>query len=221
MGQRLSFLAWVGLIAGSYVLTAWTPLGPVLRMFNTLVHEMGHAVAALATQGQVQRMALNPDLSGVTQVAFSAPWAGVVIGLAGYMISPIWAAGMLRAVLGGRELTVLRAHVALVAIALLVFVRNPFGLIWGLIAGAALVLALAMGPWLRRVVALSLAVLLAEQAITSPLVLLVAALRSPGQAGDATLLMQQTGVPALAWAALLAVFAMVVLWVALAARRRG
>src|SRR5258705_12402616 len=63
-----------------------------IRLFVTFIHETGHALAALATLGAVNRVALDWSGSGVT---FTKGGWGFVIASAGYLATTIYGAGLL------------------------------------------------------------------------------------------------------------------------------
>ncbi len=53
-------------LAGVVAMTVWaSPLVYPIRLFVTLMHELSHAVAAIATGGQVDSIALFPGAGGL------------------------------------------------------------------------------------------------------------------------------------------------------------
>lgn len=63
-----------------------------IRLFVTFIHETGHALAALATFGGVNRVALDWSGSGVT---FTQGGWGFVISSAGYLSTTVYGAALL------------------------------------------------------------------------------------------------------------------------------
>src|SRR5262245_53481211 len=63
-----------------------------IRLFVTYVHEIGHALAALATLGGVNRVALDWSGSGVT---FTQGGLGFLISSAGYLTTTIYGSALL------------------------------------------------------------------------------------------------------------------------------
>lgn len=63
-----------------------------IRLFVTYVHEIGHALAALATFGGVNRVALDWSGSGVT---FTQGGLGLLISSAGYLTTTLYGSGLL------------------------------------------------------------------------------------------------------------------------------
>src|SRR5262245_51159630 len=63
-----------------------------IRLFVTFLHESGHALAAMATLGGVNRVSLDWGGSGVT---FTRGGWGFLISSAGYLTTTIYGAGLL------------------------------------------------------------------------------------------------------------------------------
>jgi len=63
-----------------------------IRLFVTYIHEIGHALAALATFGGVNRVALDWSGSGVT---FTQGGLGLLISSAGYLTTTLYGSGLL------------------------------------------------------------------------------------------------------------------------------
>ena len=63
-----------------------------IRLFVTYIHEIGHALAALATLGGVNRVALDWSGSGVT---FTQGGLGILISSAGYLTTTIYGSALL------------------------------------------------------------------------------------------------------------------------------
>lgn len=63
-----------------------------IRLFVTYVHEIGHALAALATFGGVNRVALDWSGSGVT---FTQGGLGLLISSAGYLATTLYGSALL------------------------------------------------------------------------------------------------------------------------------
>lgn len=63
-----------------------------IRLFVTFIHETGHAVAALATFGGVNRVALDWSGSGVT---FTQGGLGFLISSAGYLATTLYGSALL------------------------------------------------------------------------------------------------------------------------------
>ncbi|MNJ64054.1 hypothetical protein D3C77_599900 [compost metagenome] len=82
----------------------------------------------------------------------------------------------------------------------ILFVRNNYGLIWLFIFIAINILMLFVGERIRSFYYLLLAFLCLEESVMGPITLLIVAITSPSQAGDASSLANITGIPAVLWA---------------------
>jgi hypothetical protein len=188
-----------------------TPVVFPLRIFVVLLHEVSHAVAAMATGGTVDRILLNANEGGATYVRGGSPF---VMLSAGYLGSLLWGlllievAGM-RAVVARRALYALAGMVLIVA---LLYVRNIFGFFFSLVFGGALLLAA------RRLRPRGVAIVLLGMGLTSALYALLD-IRSdifqrPELRSDARMLAELTGVPTLFWGGLWAALGLITCWFA-------
>lgn len=122
----------------------WAPVtGRVLAQVVTLVHELGHAIVGLAVGGRVQRVSLSLDASGETLTLMGGrhPKARLTaFTLAGYPAPPL--VGLLAAasVATDDHRLLLLLSAVLVAAALVLWVRN----LWGIVV----FVAVAVGLWL-------------------------------------------------------------------------
>jgi len=109
-----------------------------IRLFVTYLHEIGHALAALATFGGVNRVALDWSGSGVT---FTQGGLGLLISSAGYLTTTVYGSALLLFLRRERN-----AKVAAIATgALLLLITGLFGgniVAWlaGLVFGAGCLL---------------------------------------------------------------------------------
>jgi hypothetical protein len=210
------------LIAGAAALAAlalalvpWLgPLAYPLRLLLTIVHELGHGLAALLTGGDFLRFIVFPDGSGVATTA--GGWQILIIP-AGYLTAAAFGALLIRL---GRQPRAGRVALAATGILLLALTLR-YGLP-GLIAGGllAVLAGLALGSLLLWAAAraprgwlLFLLNLIGIQAgltaLTDLLALVALAGIRPGmRASDAHAMAALTGIPAIVWA---------LLWAALAA----
>lgn len=78
-------------VALSYAPMAWVVVYPI-RLFVTFIHEGGHAIAAILTLGQVERLHVFMDASGETLTRGGFPLA---IASAGYLTSTAFGAALL------------------------------------------------------------------------------------------------------------------------------
>ncbi|HLA76010.1 MAG TPA: M50 family metallopeptidase [Vicinamibacteria bacterium] len=137
---RKALRPWLPLALALVAYALWTtPLLFPLRMFVVFLHELSHGLAAVLTGGQIVRIELSPAEGGVCLTR--GGWRFLVLS-AGYLGSLAWGVALL---LGGarrRGHGALLAGVGLLLLAVtLVYVRSVFGLVYGVLSGAALLLA--------------------------------------------------------------------------------
>jgi hypothetical protein len=189
-------------LLGSAILTRWIPFSSFFRNLDTTVHETGHAIVTLLFSGAVMNIELYPDHSGVTHSLISRSWSTVPIALAGYMTASLFAWLLFKLYAQGKFKQALMAISFLMAMALILFVRNGFGMMW-LIGFLALnfVFWFIGSRTLTKYYVLLLAFLTLEESVLGPISLVLYAVQNPSQAGDASVLANATPIPAVAWAA--------------------
>jgi hypothetical protein len=124
-----------------------TPLLLPFRLFVTMVHEVSHALVGIATGGQVLGIEINLNGSGVTLARGGNLF---LTASAGYVGSGLFGAGLL---LLARERRCRRPLLQVLAVALLVamllFFREPTGIVAALLLAVAFWALAARGPdWL-------------------------------------------------------------------------
>lgn len=177
-----------------------TPIVYPIKIFVVMLHELGHAVAALLTGGQVVGIQIFPDEGGLTTTRGGWPF---VILSAGYLGS-LLAGGVLLYLSSHRRWgqVVMIALAGLIALSTLLFMRNLFGVVYGLLAAGAMLfsayrLPAAVNFYSLRFIATA-SCLYALLDIRSDL--FTAAPTGAGRVNDAVALSRLTGIPALIWA---------------------
>lgn len=120
-----------------------TPAVYPLKLFVVFLHELSHGLAAVATGGSIVRIELTTNEAGL---CVTRGGSRVLILNAGYLGSLVWGAALL--VLGARTRLdrPLVAGLGLVTLTVtLLYLRSPFGFVYGLVSGAAL---LGVALWL-------------------------------------------------------------------------
>lgn len=170
-----------------------------LKIFVVFLHELSHALAAMATGGQVASIRLDAREGGATWVRGGSRFITLS---AGYLGSLLW--GLLLLAVARWRPRAARAGVQGLGILLLLitvaYVRGAFGILFGLLFGCAL---FAAGRRLRQDAAvLVLSALGVTSAVYALLDIRSDILLRPGALSDAALLAQLTGIPALVWGVL-------------------
>ncbi len=193
--RRLAFLSGFALYFGA-IWFAWdTPVVYPLKIFVVLLHEISHGIAALATGGAIHSIELDPAQGGVCHCSGNA----FLTLSAGYLGSLGWGALLLMGARAGPRPSrwIVGAVGAMVVALTFLFVRNGFGLGFGLLFGLALLASAARLP------ARANRVLLTTLGLTSCLYAILDiksdVIDRPELESDARMLAELTGVPTLAW----------------------
>lgn len=212
--RKLAFLGGFTVYFGVLWFLWESPVVYPLKIFVVLLHEVSHAAALLATGGAVDRITLDAYQGGAT---YGVGGSAFITLSAGYLGSLAWGALLVAAAQTKR----IRANLSvglvggIVAGLTLLYVRSLFGMGFGMLFGAGLMLAAARLPalWNRRLLlALGLtSCLYAVLDIKSDI------LDRPQLRSDAAMLAELTGIPTVVWGGLwialaLAVCALLLRW---------
>ena len=202
--RRLLLLLGIAVVCSFFWLT---PALYPLKIFVVFIHETGHALATVLTGGHVVSMVVTPWESGYVQhIGGNA----LLIASAGYVGSACF--GGLMLFLSGRPswaTTVFAGLALLFGVVTIGFVRNAFGIVFGLgttvVFGVFAWKALPGTHYLIDVLAV-MSSLYALYDLTDFLLL--------GARTDAVILAQITHIPAFIWAMLWSVLSLLVVYVA-------
>lgn len=191
---RTQILLLFGLLLLSLFFWDSVVLYPV-KLFVVLLHELSHAGAALITGGSVVEIQIDSRIGGhaITQ----GGWTWLIVS-SGYLGSMLLGGAILLLALRRRAVPILATAIAvLVLLVTVLFVRNGFGLIFGLLFAASLLAAARWLPaaWLDLVVMYlgGMSSLYALVDVKEDLLTLEPRLT------DAGILAGMTGIPAIVW----------------------
>jgi hypothetical protein len=194
--RRLRFLAGFAV----YFAILWvlwnTPFVYPLKIFVVLLHEISHGVMAVLTGGSIERIVITSNQGGLCE----CPGGSRFLTLsAGYLGSLLWGAAILVAARGkGRIPQIAAAVIGIIVIAVTVlYVRNSFGLLFGVAFGGVL-MAVAYYLPLEGIAALLTALGLTS-ALYAILDIKSDILDRPEVMSDARMLAENTGIPTVAW----------------------
>jgi hypothetical protein len=194
--RRVAFVAGFGLYFAALWYFWYTPVVYPLKIFVVLLHEASHALALAATGGTVDRITLEAAQGGATWGAGGIRFITLSAGYLGSLVL----GGLL--VLGGQARAIssrlLLAGVGGTILALtLGYVRGGFGIAFGLLFGAGLVLAGRYLP--ERWSSTALMGLGLTSVCYAILDIKSDILDRPELRSDARMLAELTGVPTLVW----------------------
>lgn len=205
--RKARFLAGFALYFGVLWILWDTPLVYPLKIFVVLLHEVSHALVSVATGGVIERIVLDPRQGG----ACYCPGGNALLTLsAGYLGSLAWGALMVEGARAKRVPTdwVNGAIGGLVIALTVLYVRSGFGIGFGLLFGAALVVVS------RRLSAEANRTLLMSLGLTSALYAILDiksdVLDRPHLESDAFMLGEITATPTEFWGVLWIVVALAV-----------
>lgn len=176
--------------------TLWLPA----RNAITIAHEGGHGLVALATGRRLEAIRLHSDTSGLTVTRGRPTGVGVVLTLAaGYPAAPLLGLGG-AALLGTGHVTLLLWAATALLLALLVMVRNAFGILTVVLTGAAfLLVSWLTGPAVQSVFAYAVVWFLLLGGVRPAFELQAKRRRGGAPDSDADQLAGLTHVPAEVW----------------------
>ena len=138
--RKLTFLGGFAIYFAAVWLLWDTPAIYPLKIFVVMLHEISHGIASLATGGTIDKIILDPYQGGACHCGGGNAFLTLS---AGYLGSLLW--GVVLLALAGTQRvsnrTLLTAVGGLVVLLTALYVRNGFGLLFGLGFGSALVLA--------------------------------------------------------------------------------
>ncbi|MCJ7627079.1 MAG: M50 family metallopeptidase [Longimicrobiales bacterium] len=194
--KRATFLAGFLL----YFVILWALWDTVIiypvKVFVVLLHEVSHALAAMATGGSVERIVLNANQGGAAYTVGGIPFVTLS---AGYLGSLLW--GVIFVMLGFSRWLRPRWIIAGVGVFVLFttasVVRSPFGLLFGLAFGAALLASSRyFSQRLNRILLLGLGLTSTLYAILD---IKSDILARPELRSDAAMLAEMTGIHTVIW----------------------
>lgn len=175
-----------------------TPAVLPLKLFVVFLHEISHGIAAVATGGRIDRIAIAADQSGACYCGGGSPFVTLS---AGYLGSLAWGLALVWLARFDRVAHWTTAAVgAVMCLVTLLYVRTLFGLVFGLGGAAALLVAARRlpVPWNAR--------LLYALGLTSALYAILDiksdVIDRPELDSDARMLAELTGVPTVIWGGL-------------------
>jgi hypothetical protein len=205
---------WLPVLLGLGAILLWdTFIVYPFRVFVVFLHEISHGIAAVLTGGRIVSIGLTFDEGGVCVTQGGSRFLTLS---AGYLGSLLWGALFLLLGMRRRRAPGVVALVGLFTLVVtLLFVRSWFGLVYGLLAAASLILvASKLRPQASEILLAAIGVmscLYAVWDIASDVVL-----RSVPHS-DAAALARLTGVPAIVWGVL---WITASVWVVLGVLRR-
>lgn len=171
-----------------------------ITAISTLIHETGHALAAILTGGGVHVIRIHDHESGVAYTWYWSRAASVVSSFAGYATPPLAGLGAAHLIVNSKAAAAL-AVLALVAALVLLVTRDITTVaIVALIGGTSAALFWWGSPGVQAIAATAVAwLLLVSEAVHLAGLAVNRYVRGVWAHGDEDALAEGTGIPALVW----------------------
>lgn len=186
------------LVSLATLILLFTPyIGEVLRSFNTMMHESGHAIMSLLMGGEVNQIELYGNTEGVTESMIGGGFASILVSLSGYLATTAMMVVMVW-MIKREKYTILFYLIAALSIINLVFwIRNIYGFLWiTALVGFLSYIVFKKKEWIKATL-YSMATIVVIDATRSVLDILYLSYKYPKEAGDATGLSEITMLPVL------------------------
>jgi hypothetical protein len=176
-------------------------VGKFLRVTNTLVHESGHALAALLMSGEIYSVELFGDTSGTAVTKTHSKFGQFVVSIAGYPFGSAIAYLLFYIISKGEYRFVLYILACFSLLNLMFLVRNTYGIFW-LVTFTIIIFTMKFyaGDFLLYTFTAWLSGIILFEALYSSIELVIMAKKKSKSAGDAYNLAKVTHIPALIWA---------------------
>lgn len=197
-GSPSASLVAFGFVAG--VVLEASPAKMLLRYFSTAVHELGHAFMAGALFARPKTILIHPSSSGLAIFELAPNWGrfrSFLVSAAGYPAPSIAAVAAIQAIQMGHSQAWAVFSMSVLAIAIVLLIRNFWGFFWttGVVVASYFGLKLVSAEWVGVGVA-GIAGFLAMNGIEFAQIQLNLVRNAPGSGVDAESISQVTGLPA-------------------------
>ncbi|WP_083472594.1 M50 family metallopeptidase [Kibdelosporangium phytohabitans] len=179
------------------------------RNVITIVHEAGHALTAVLVGRRLRGITLHSDTSGVTVSRGKPTGPGMVLtAFAGYTAPSLIGLGLAALMVAGK-ITLLLWVMTVLMLAVLVMIRNVFGVVSVVVTGAVLVtVSLVTSPQVQAAFACLVAWFLLLGGVRPVWELQAKRRRRQARDSDADQLARLTGTPGLFWVAMFALISL-------------
>ena len=169
-------------------------------MINTAIHEFGHAIMALIVEGNVKKIELFQNASGVTTTTTKTKFGGFLVTFIGYPFSSFVSYIIFYLISAGYEKGIVIGISIVFLFMLLLWIRNIYGALW-ILAFCSIngYLIYLNNQQFVEIAALLYATMIAVDALISAFTVLFLSIRQKDAAGDASSLKKITGIPAVIW----------------------
>jgi hypothetical protein len=206
-------LIFYTILAGSLIIIRMPLIGRYFRTVNTLLHESGHAIAAILTSGEVMNIELSSDTSGSAYTRSGSKFKAMFVSFAGYPAAALFSGILIAFAVSGKPISVFFILLSISLLNLALFVRNFYGIVWLLtFSGLVLLIYWLENDKLNYVFSLSVSLISLSESLVSTVIILYLSLIHPRKAGDATNLAKTSKIPAAIWGILISMLVGIILY---------
>lgn len=200
MNQKKSSPLKIALLSIAVLILLFIPyIGEVLRTFNTMIHESGHAAVTSIFNGEVEEIELYANTEGVTTTRNGGFVAKFLTSISGYISTSLAIIGMVWLIKRKKYAFFYASIMLLTFINLVFWVRNLYGFVWVISLLAILGFILyKKKEWIDKALYAMLLIVTVD-ATRSVIDILMLSINTPKDAGDATGLASLTLIPAIVW----------------------
>lgn len=178
-----------------------------------MLHESGHALMALVTNGTVDRIDLFADTSGQALTKSKNFFLSFLVVFAGYPLASLATWGLFILLSRQQYYFIIYLSIGLMLLNLIFWVRNWYGILWLLVSIAGLgALIYFENALITEYVILIICAAAISEAVYSAWVVFYLSVKMPKSSGDAYLLSQIALLPPFIWGGLFFVQAIYFGW---------
>ncbi len=198
---RNPHLLFYAILAGAILIIRIPLIGRYFRTVNTMLHESGHAIAAILTSGEVINIELSSDTSGSAFTKSGSRIKAMFVSLSGYPFAAAFSGLLLALAVNHQYKWSFYILLTMALLNLALFVRNTYGIAWLLTFSGLILFTFWLGNQLvSYAFALAVSLISLSESVFSTLIILYLGFSKPRKAGDVTNLTKITHVPAAIWA---------------------
>lgn len=175
-------------------------VGAFFRSVNTMLHESGHAIGAFLTSGEVVRIEIKKDTSGIAQTKSPGKFGAFLTSFSGYPFAATISSLLLVMSLQGAHRLVAFTLLSFAVLNLILFVRNAFGMVWLILFSTLIFIAVwYFNDTFLRLLMTFICLITFSESLLSTLIISYLGILKPKQSGDMANMQKSTGVPAALW----------------------
>ena len=195
-GMDQGVIFYVSLLV-AFLLLRIPVLNSYLRTTNTLLHESGHALAAILMSGEAIEIKLNSNTSGSALTRTPSKAKAFWVSFSGYPIAALGSLLLMALSYHENYRTGFLILVSISLINLIVFVRNTYGIFW-LITFCMVLFSINafLAPPIALLLFRFICLITFIEGVTSTFVIVLLGLTKRKKAGDITLMEKLSGIPA-------------------------